>query len=108
VGRKYIFIVAHPFHHIATIIVGAAHLPLSLFTVTAPTTTLNHLTSTFASNSKPYTSLIDVSGDVVGREQMVVFVSYVNCEDLVKEIFISIVSVQSLEEALEKVLSINV
>jgi hypothetical protein len=56
--------------------------------------------------------LIDVFGDVDGREQVVVFVRYVNSEGLVKERYIGIVSVketsvQSLKETLDKLLSIN-
>jgi hypothetical protein len=38
--------------------------------------------------------LIDVFGDVDGREQVVVFVRYVNSEGLVKERYIGIVSVK--------------
>ncbi|RCW19135.1 hypothetical protein GLYMA_12G115000v4 [Glycine max] len=56
--------------------------------------------------------LIDESGDVTGKEQMVVVIRYVNSEGLVKERFLGIVSVKetsakSLKEALEKLLSIN-
>ncbi|KAH1221067.1 Zinc finger MYM-type protein 1 [Glycine max] len=56
--------------------------------------------------------LIDESGDVAGKEQMVVVIRYVNSEGLVKERFLGIVSVKetnakSLKEALEKLLSIN-
>uniref|UniRef100_A0A0R0F360 TTF-type domain-containing protein n=1 Tax=Glycine max TaxID=3847 RepID=A0A0R0F360_SOYBN len=56
--------------------------------------------------------LIDESGDVAGKEQMVVVIRYVNSECLVKERFLGIVSVKetsakSLKEALEKLLSIN-
>uniref|UniRef100_A0A0R0F758 TTF-type domain-containing protein n=1 Tax=Glycine max TaxID=3847 RepID=A0A0R0F758_SOYBN len=56
--------------------------------------------------------LIEESGDVVGKEQMVVVILYVNSEGLVKERFLGIVSVKetsakSLKEALEKLLSIN-
>ncbi|KAL5130844.1 Zinc finger MYM-type protein 1 [Glycine soja] len=47
--------------------------------------------------------LIDESGDVTGKEQMVVVIRYVNSEGLVKERFLGI----SLKEALEKLLSIN-
>ncbi|RZC19012.1 Zinc finger MYM-type protein 1 [Glycine soja] len=56
--------------------------------------------------------LIDESGDVAGKEQMVVVIRYVNSEGFVKERFLGIVSVKetsakSLKEALEKLLSIN-
>ncbi|MCI20394.1 HAT family dimerization domain containing protein, partial [Trifolium medium] len=56
--------------------------------------------------------LIDESGDVAGREQMIVVLRYVNSEGLLKERFLGIVSVKetsakSLKEALEKMLSIN-
>ncbi|KAH1195850.1 Zinc finger MYM-type protein 1 [Glycine max] len=56
--------------------------------------------------------LIDESGDVAGKKQMVVVIRYVNSECLVKERFLGIVSVKetsakSLKEALEKLLSIN-
>ncbi|KRH30943.1 hypothetical protein GLYMA_11G216600v4, partial [Glycine max] len=56
--------------------------------------------------------LIDESGDVAGKEQMIVVIRYVNSEGLVKERFLGIVSVKetsakSLKEALEKLLSIN-
>lgn len=59
-----------------------------------------------------FSALIDESSDIVGKEQMVVVVHYVDSESLVKERFIGIAkfketSPKSLKDAFEKLLSFN-